>query len=221
MNKVYDLDNIVLYNDDARSINEEIGKIDLCLTDPPYIEDKRFSSSIELIKFVSKTIYNISNSSAWLCTDFFRPSILSYIDMYNPWQYYDIVTAFVINSMANCSFGVDRFTPSLIFKKGNPKIKSKYSNVVQTVRKNRKSLTWTGHPSQKYLNVYKTYMKMLADKQSLILDPFCGSGTTLVAAKLLGFKAIGIEISENYCEMIIKRLNETVPYSLIDKELFL
>ena len=47
-----------------------------------------------------------------------------------------------------------------------------------------------------------------ATNARIVLDPFMGSGTTAVAAKMLGVKWIGIEISKKYCDMANKRLAE-------------
>jgi len=47
---------------------------------------------------------------------------------------------------------------------------------------------------------------ILDDKKGIVIDPYCGSGTTLVAAKILGHKYIGIDISEEYIEIAKSRL---------------
>ncbi len=65
------------------------------------------------------------------------------------------------------------------------------------------------HPTQKPLNVMRWVLGMFPDAQT-ILDPFMGSGTTLRAAKDLGRRAIGIEIEERYCEIAVKRLQQSV-----------
>ncbi len=50
------------------------------------------------------------------------------------------------------------------------------------------------------------YSVMDDKKNGIILDPYCGSGTTLVAAKILGYDFIGIDISQDYCQFAKKRI---------------
>jgi site-specific DNA-methyltransferase (adenine-specific) len=66
------------------------------------------------------------------------------------------------------------------------------------------------HPTQKPLGVTEMLIRYSTNKGDAVIDSFCGSGTTLVAAKNLGRKAIGIEIEEKYCEIAAKRLSQQV-----------
>ena len=64
------------------------------------------------------------------------------------------------------------------------------------------------HPTQKPVQLMKHFINLLSNKGDLVLDPFMGSGSTGVAAKLLERKFIGIEINKEYFEIAKNRIEE-------------
>lgn len=73
------------------------------------------------------------------------------------------------------------------------------------------------HPSTKPEPLMRELIALFTDEGETILDPFMGSGTTLVAAKRLGRKAIGIEINKTYCDVAVERLRQGA-FSFSDQE---
>lgn len=75
---------------------------------------------------------------------------------------------------------------------------------------NPKANERAGYPTQKPIILLERIIQLVTDEGDAVLDPFCGSGTTLVAAALLGRKYIGIDISSDAIELTRKRLAEPV-----------
>lgn len=68
--------------------------------------------------------------------------------------------------------------------------------------------TPTGHPTPKPLPMVSSFVERFSNPGELILDPFAGGGTTLLAARSLSRRVIGVELDEQYCELIAKRLSQ-------------
>jgi adenine-specific DNA-methyltransferase len=62
------------------------------------------------------------------------------------------------------------------------------------------------HPTQKPVLPLKQLIEAFCPPDGLVLDPFCGSGSTLIAAKQLGRRYLGIEIEEAHCATAARRL---------------
>ena len=67
---------------------------------------------------------------------------------------------------------------------------------------------YKGHPAAFPLSLPNWFIRLFTDPGDIVLDPFAGSGTTLVAARDLDRDSIGIDMSLNYCDLIRERLSK-------------
>jgi site-specific DNA-methyltransferase (adenine-specific) len=75
---------------------------------------------------------------------------------------------------------------------------------------NPKAKERTGYPTQKPLLLLERIIKLVTDEGDTVLDPFCGSGTTLVASKILNRQFVGIDSSEEAVTLSKKRIEKPV-----------
>ena len=67
---------------------------------------------------------------------------------------------------------------------------------------------YNNHKTVKPISICKYIIALTTSKNSIILDPFMGSGTTAVACKVLNRKFIGFELNQEYIDISNKRLKE-------------
>lgn len=202
----YDCDGITIYHGDCREILPHLPKVDLVLTDPPY--GIGIKGKVGGGKLAPVTDYGDFNK--WdekPIEDWLRLLIVSKADRTIWWggNYYPMPPS-------QCWLVWDKMNT------GNfADCELAWTNLQQSVR--IKHHLWNGmirkgsesrfHPTQKPLELMEWAINVSVAGET-ILDPFMGSGTTLVAAKQLHRKAIGIEIEEKYCQIAIKRLSQGV-----------
>ncbi len=198
-----------LFLGDCREVLPTLPSVDLVLTDPPY-------GINHPCDFKKRGRANLAN-----CRDY--PPVHGDGESFDP-------TLFISQPciLWGGNYYADKLPPSggwLVWDKERPDdldqstCELAWSNVVKGVRRLR--FMWHGmlrdgndclyHPTQKPVDLMAWCLNTRWTKDAqTILDPFAGSGTTLVAAKLMGRKSIGIEIEERYCEIAAKRLAQGV-----------
>lgn len=75
-----------------------------------------------------------------------------------------------------------------------------------------------GYPTQKPIALLERIIKASSDPGDLVLDPFCGGGTTLLAAERLGRKWVGIDVGEKTFEFVGRRFAKEIGTPLLPEE---
>ena len=208
MTPYYQDDSCTIYHADCRDILPQLEPVDLVLTDPPYGigedgGDKKRRRDYEPLvvheKFnwdqdrpnreIFQMIFACSKHQAIFGGNYFT----DYLPPSMGWIYWDK------------RMGGDFSDGELIFTSQKKALRRFDVSPFENLRGGHDRQ----HPTQKPLSLMK-YLILRFENAQTILDPFMGSGTTLVAAKNLDRKAIGIEREEKYCEIAVKRLSQEV-----------
>ena len=218
----YEHAGITIYNADCREVLPTLGPVDLVLTDPPYgigyakyeSHDDDPAKYEELLQRVIPAAESLLDNG-WFCV--FQTAKLAYMWSQwfgNKWRLIALPKTFVqILPGKGPTWATDY---ALLWPIGEPKTEPGTGRDWYVCETSDMSKRPKGHPCPRPLNGIKYLTGCLSVAGDLIIDPFMGSGTTLVAAKQLGRRAIGIEIEERYCEIAAKRLSQEMLFIDID-----
>jgi len=217
MNEPYYQDKYAtIYHGDCLELLPEMPKVDLVLTDPPYGIDGGKGNNAKHGKgnyteafqdtpeYVLKLVVPIIESciKRYGRVVFTPPTHLSHSFP----QPKTIGCFFAKASGSWSSWGVLTTWPIFYYGKDPRAGKNQIPDGLYLAESAPKN----GHPCPKPIKAWSWLLNKCSLEKETILDPFMGSGTTLVAAKQLNRKAIGIEIEEKYCEIAAKRLSQEV-----------
>lgn len=209
MTPYYDCDGITIYHGDCREVLPTLPKFDLLLTDPPYGIDFTGSNAstrdwdgingdkdTSLAKWLMENL-QIANEAIIFGANCF-PELLPHRGR---WICWDKRLSEQADKMLGSAFELAWVNKTSGFDRMFRKL---HGGVVNADGGRRV------HPTQKPSGLFREIMNTMAPDAKTILDPFMGSGTTLVAAKREGRQATGIELEERYCEAAVKRLQQGV-----------
>lgn len=212
MSVYYEQDGITIYHGKAEIVLPHLSTHDLLLTDPPYgigeAKGKNASrSKLAIAKNFGRAEWDDNPPPGWLleqAISLTKHQIIfggNYFGL-SPsscWLVWDKENG--ESDFADCELAWTNL------RKAVRRFKWRWAGMLQEDMSD-KEYRW--HPTQKPVAVMTWAIKQAPAECKTILDPFMGSGTTLVAAKLAGLSATGIEQNERYCEAAAKRLAQGV-----------
>lgn len=203
-----------IYHGKAEEILPQLPKADLILTDPPYElmpkggglgASREYMSEIEGFTDGGFDPAILGYADNWACFCAFRqlPKLIQLATamprwMLVTWNKPNPIPLTRANYLPDTEYIVHGFQSNCCF--GEMKWRSRF--IVHPSQQHNL------HPNEKPLAVVTKMVAVASREGSLIVDPFMGSGTTLLAAKLSGRRAIGIELELKYCEVAKKRLQQ-------------
>jgi site-specific DNA-methyltransferase (adenine-specific) len=207
----YDEDGITIYHGDCRDVLPHVSHVDLVLTDPPYgIDGARGLGG----KRMKGDYSGGFEDTAVYIRDVVVPVVIGLIQratcvVVTPgnanFAHYPQPDSFGVfyqpAAVGLQPFGNVDAQPILYYGTAGGGRMGKPCSFVLTETPER-----NGHPCPKPFKAWKKLLATVARPGQQVLDPFMGSGTTLVVAKQMGHAAIGIELNEAYCEIAANRL---------------
>ena len=187
MKIAFQSENCTLYHGDCR---EWSGKADVLLTDPPYPNNAgHFDGGIEAARAVLKAWQGDEAGVFW--TEIEHPPCRLPLVAVHIWH----------RSNTNRP---DNYEPVFWFCRDGRKRASRVLSYPVVYPGLTGCVEAEGHPTQKPWKLAARLLEMM--QAGTVLDPFCGTGTTLIAAMETGRKAVGIEIDERWVEVARRRL---------------
>lgn len=228
MKPYYEDDGVILYHGDAQDVELPEESVDLLLTDPPYGQQFRGSGrttktanvrgdgvrqGCRIVRRVLAPLDPALRPDAHLLIMCHWESWPDFYDSISP--LYSIKNALIWHKnrggMGDLEREYARDYEVVLYATARPGTKPR------ALRGKRPGAVITGippctdnrrHPVEKPVPLMMRLIERHAPEGGLVVDPFAGSGSTLVAAQAIGRRAIGVEIDESYCRVIVERLRQ-------------
>jgi len=103
----------------------------------------------------------------------------------------------------------------LFYRDKLPKFNNNGKMIFNSLPYERDTQTIKTHPTQKSVPLLKSLIEIFTDKEDVVIDPCAGSGTTLLAAEMLGRKSYGFEIKKEFCKAFEEKLSKNIQINLL------